>query len=342
MRIFILEQQASIEIDQNIFDCLIDWMPFLSDLIQPIVDKKKQLVVDSTYMIDTLDQYIEFQKYYMAGQMILGAMLTIVERVYKVNHKNSELSKLPSEELLRSDEMKDFLVSGGFDQSINRDMSIKPISAVENATQELLEMGSRFSKTILNEGLYKNLESILIGSNAVLKTTMKLEAFIQNLNDTFIKLKIESTKADVLIYFNGGENQFALLDKWLDAEELTLPKAEDSSWLISSPENFLDWYNNLKLRLENECSFQTLMSYVSMFDSDTEKYKENIKGEIKKICESANLSDHEKRKQVVGFCNGILNKRKDVEQKSYQDLSMEQLLESFNPDKNQYLLNIYA
>lgn len=342
MKIFILEQQSSIQIDQNVFDCLVDWMPFLNDLIQPITDKKKQLAVDATHMVYSLDQYIELQKYLMAGQIILGAILTIVERTYKINHKNSELNELPSEDLLRSDEMKGFLASGGFDDSITGELSIQPIISVEDATEQLLELGNKFSQTILNKHMYKNLESVLLGSHSLLKANIKLESFANKINDNFIKLKIESTGADAFIYFNGSEDQFALLDKWLDAKELVLPKTEDNAWLVSSPEAFLDWYNNLKLRLENECSFQTLMNFVNMFDSDVDKYKANINSEIKKICESANLNDHEKRKQVVDFCNSILNKRKNVEQKTYQDLDMDQLLGNFNPDKNQYLLNIYA
>lgn len=341
MRIFILEQQASIQIDENIFNALSEWMPFLNDLMQPITDKKKQLAVNASFLIDTVDQYIELQKYFMAGQLILGAILTTVERTYKINNKGSELNILPAEELLTSDEMKHFLESGQFDQSIAGELSIQPIIVVEDATQELLKIGEKFSQVILNKDLYTNLKSILLSSNTLLRATIKLETFTQKSNDTYIKLKIESTEQNVLIYFNGSEDQFALLDKWLDAKELSLPQAEDNAWLVDSPERFLDWYNNLRLRLENECSYQTLMNYVSMFDTDVEKYKQNIANEIKKICEAANLNDHEKRKQVVQFCNSILNKRQDVEQKVYQDLNMEQLVGHFNADKNHYLLNIY-
>lgn len=342
MRIFILEIQSSTEIDQDIFSSLVDWMPFLNDLIEPITDKKTQLAVDATHMVHTFDEYIELQKYYMAGQVILSAILTIVERTYRINNKNNEANQLPSEKLLKSEEMSNFLSSGNFENSITGELTIQPMTSVETATQDLLVIAKQFSETILNKHLYTNVESILNSSHQILKTTIKLEAFTKNLNDTFIKLKIESTGEDVFIYFNGSEEQFALLDKWLDAKELILPKAEDKSWVVSSPQAFLDWYNNLKLRLENECSFQTLMSYINLFDSDVEKYKANINNEIKKICESANLTDHEKRMQVVEFCNSILNKRKNAEQKSYRAVDMDQFITSFDPIKSQYLLNIYA
>lgn len=342
MKIYILEQRASINTDEGVFSSLVDWMPFLEDLIEPITDKKVQLAVGATHKVDTLEDYAVFQRYFMAGQLILGAILITAERAYKINNKDSSLNDLPSEKLLKTVEFQDFL-KNKLDHVLAEKIEINLIKSVETADSDILVLAQQFSEIIFNPALVKNVEKILTtDGNILMRTEIALESMLQKQNEQYINLVIESTGQPVMVYFNGCDDQFTLIDKWLDAEDMQLPVSDQNTLVVSTPEEFLDWFNRLRLRLENECSYQTLMDFVGLYDlKDQERYKKNINDEIKKICEAVDLNDHEKRKQVVAFCNSILNKRKNIDEKHYSDLTMSNLDAALNKEKDFYILSIY-
>lgn len=342
MKIYIQERRASISIDEGVFSSLVDWMPFLNDLLEPVTDKKLQLAVDATHMVDTFDDFAVFQRYFMAGQMLLGAMLVTAERAYKINKKDSAFNNLPSEQLLKIPEVQDFL-RDELDNVLAEKITIDHIKSVENADDDIINLANKFSKIIFNDALVSNVQSILTtNSSILLRAEVALESLLQKRNEQFINLTIESTGQPVMVYFNGCEEQFRLLDKWLDSDDLQLPVSENNVLVAGSPEKLVEWFNKLRLRLENECSYQTLMYFIEKFDEkDQERYKKNINNEIKRICESIDPSDHDKRKQAVDYCNAILNKRNNVEKKGYTELTVDDLGRFYNKEKDFYLLNIY-
>lgn len=342
MKIYIQERRASISIDEGVFSSLIDWMPFLNDLLEPVTDKKLQLAVDATHMVETFDDFAVFQRYFMAGQMLLGAMLVTAERAYKINKKDSAFNNLPSEQLLKIPEVQDFL-RDELDNVLAEKITIDHIKSVENADDDIINLANKFSKIIFNDALVNNVQSILTANSSILlRAEVALESLLQKRNEQFINLIIESTGQPVMVYFNGCEEQFRLLDKWLDSDDLQLPVSENNVLVTGSPEKLVEWFNKLRLRLENECSYQTLMYFIEKFDEkDQERYKKNINNEIKRICESIDLSDHDKRKQAVDYCNAILNKRNNVEKKGYTELTVDDLGRFYNKEKDFYLLNIY-
>lgn len=342
MKIYIQERRASISIDEGVFSSLVDWMPFLNDLLEPVTDKKLQLAVDATHMVYTFDDFAVFQRYFMAGQMLLGAMLVTAERAYKINKKDSAFNNLPPEQLLKISEVQDFL-RDELDNVLAEKITIDHIKSVENADDDIINLANKFSKIIFNDALVNNVQSILTtNSSILLRAEVALESLLQKRNEQFINLIIESTGQPVMVYFNGCEEQFRLLDKWLDSDDLQLPVSENNVLVAGSPEKLVEWFNKLRLRLENECSYQTLMYFIEKFDEkDQERYKKNINNEIKRICESIDLSDHDKRKQAVDYCNAILNKRNNVEKKGYTELTVDDLGRFYNKEKDFYLLNIY-
>lgn len=343
MKLFIRDRHISIDIDADLFSSLEDWMPFLNDLLEPITDRKHQLAFDATHRVDTFEDYAVFQRYFLAGQLVLGAILTTAERAFAIAKKDSATTELPSEKILKSEEFQSFL-KNEFERFYPSKIEVKHITKLENAKTELLDMAKRFSEIIFNDGLVKNVTSVLNSETSLLsKVDMALESLLQRKKeDQFIKLNIESTQQSVLIYFNGSQEQFQLLDKWLDAEDLVLPQHGTNALSIETPVKFVDWYNRLRMRLENECSYQTLMSFIALFDVEKQDhYRSNVDGEIKRVCEAVNLTDHEKRGQVVAFCNNILNKRNNVDPKQHKDISLSMFLSSFDEQKQIYLLNLY-
>lgn len=342
MRIYVTETNSVFELNSDIFESISEWLVFLNDWVKPIMDKKVQLGLNATHQVSELRQFEGVVRYLEAGQLILGAMLVIATRTYRIQNPNSPISRLPDAKMLKTDEVSSFMKNGDLDRVLGSDFStIKLVRDEALANDYLLEMAQAYSKAIFNKDLYGNVEQLL---KVHYKKSFfdKIESATSDGNDTFLKIELEDSKDKILIYFNAGDEQMKLLDQWMaiPALSLRLSDTDYKTFLVSNREQFVAWFNLLRLVVESDCSYQTLIQYVKMLD-DGEKYASSIEDKLKAIYLSDNTNESDRRRHVMEFCHKILNQREGYEALSFDDFTLDKLNQAISNSGGLIVFNLY-
>ena len=338
MKIFVEELKTSFPVEFDIFENLSIWMPFLNKMLTPIMDRKVQLALDATHTLNSKAQYESFFKYMAVGQLLLGAMLVVVDRAYRVHHLDSEVSSLESSKMLCTDELKDFVQNGDFDRLVSGVDQITHIEHEDDAYAQLIKMAKEYSELILNKGLYGNIVKIL---NTGMKESFfsKISNKISDQNDAFLKIKIADENFDVLLHFKETQDQLDLIDQWLAIPELSLP-VDGKVFQIKSVDAFLSWFNLFRMIVESELCYQTLLQYIETYpESEKIEYRLRLSNKIKEFYTAMDLSEMGRRSMIVSFCHRVLNKRQGFEPLVFHDFTADDFDRSLKD--NAYVLSIY-
>lgn len=342
MRIFIEELQISLGIDADTFKSLQGWINVFDSILTPIHDHKSKLQLNADYLVETFADFATFYRFYSAGSVLLGGILLLSSNIFKLNHPEKEkFLDLEPDEILGLDEFKQYLATPDYKRIIDGVISIGNTRTKEDARQSIRATAKGIGELVFNNAVEKNVESIFRVPDVVIRGASALEIMKSREQFKCLNVWIESEQRAALIFFNGAQQEFALLDKWMATPELKLD-IQDNHYQIADRASFIQWFNALRSKLDSECNYNTLMSYVDRFPkAQAEAYRTNIRNKITIIAAENSESIYQTRIRVVGYINRILNSRKGYTEKKFIELKEAELDAALEHEHKKYTLSLY-
>lgn len=345
MRIFITELQQSVEIDESTYASVKGVMPFLAKMLTPIKDVKFQLQLNANYLVNNFEDYAIFFRLYSASSIVLGGLFALSENIFRLHHADArDYENLSTEELVKTEIFQDFCKTESYKEKLDEVALVNDVDNLDEAVKEVLRLSGVLSKAILNSSIYNNVVSTFALKTEHIRAALTPNLISDRKAERCLNIYIKQSQRRALIFFNGSEREYEMLDNWLSTEELKLPiNEDDSAWIVESEQDLVAWFNGLRSRLESECSYQTLMNYVDTFDdTEKDKYKRNIQNKLTALSKMSAENILEIRLRVIGFLNAILNSRKGEQEKKFESFTIAQLASSFSNENDYYLLNLYS
>lgn len=342
MRIFIEELQISLDVDDSTFNELKSWIGVFDSILTPITDKKAQLQLDGEYLVETFADFAKFYRFFSASSALLGGILLLSANIFKLNYKHKErFLDLEPDQIITHEEFKQYLATPEYKTLIDGVVSIGATRSEEDARRSIRETAKRIGELIFNNAVEKNIDSIFRLPDILIRGVSTINILQARDRQKCLNIWIEEDGLEAQIFFNGSEQEYALLDKWLGSPELNLPRW-NNHYVIHSKTDFIQWFNALRSKLDSECNYATLMHYIDQFPKDqAELYSANVRNKITAIASENSQSIYETRLRVIAYINRILNSRKGFAAKTFEEIKEDELDALLSPEDQAYILSLY-
>lgn len=342
MRVYLNEFNCSINVEDTMLKCGIQLVDVLLDKFIKLNNKKDKLKYNADYFIDNTQDYIDAHKVMAASAIIMGGLVQLGVNVY-TNKISPESSGLNTLEVLNNEKFKEDIRSINFAQSIDEIIQMKRVKNLSEAKDELLNVASQLESLIFIKGIVNKVQQCFAIKNSFVYAFIKKTIDVEIRDHRAVCINILDTNKKVYLNFNGQDEEFKILDKWLNTLELSLPKKINTNeFEVKNIEAFARWFNTFRLRLECETSYETLMEYIKEFDeADKARFTDSITKNIN-IITMQNTSAYAIRLKVLDYLYGILNNRKHSSNLSFKKLEISDILSTYQDKHNAYILSLYT
>lgn len=345
MKIYLNDLKISLPVEQAVHDFISIWFPAVKSLLIPVKDRKYQLELDASYYADSFSTYCKYFRLYSAGSVLMGGALMVAETAYRIQATDKDaVAKLSVKELYENQDFKNYLNSEKFEATFEDAVKYKKIHLIELVPEEMLRMATMIGELTFNKNLKTNVSKALTASELIIKSALLVHINHAKNSQRFLTVYIQEQKQHAYIGFNASEDEYELLDKWLNMPDLVLEQSEDLNDIgqVATIEDFLRWFNTLRLVMESELAHETILNELSLLDfEDYKRNKRNITDRIFQISSIHTISKFEIRKKVVEYLHQIMNARENKTKKEFFELDIGQLQEQFNRAKGLYVLSLY-
>lgn len=342
MRIFIEELQLSLVVDKALLTHLQTWLNVFDTILTPVRDKKSQMQLNADYLVETFADYAKFHRFYAAGSALLGGIIVLSGQIFKLNHPDkSQYLDMDYEEIMHTEEFKRYLNTAEYKKILDSHIGIGPTKTEDEARQSIRAAAARITELTFNRSVQKNIDYIFRLSDPLIRGMCVIEFSKARDSHEYLDIRLSDTDRRVLIHFNGTNEEYALLDKWFSSPELRV-KRERGQFVFENEARFLQWMNALRSKLDSECNYLTLLSYLEKFPTNKQEiYKKNIQDRITLIANQNSDSVYQTRLKVLDYINGLLNHRKGLSPKQFIEIGSGELERSYNKNEQAYVLNLY-
>lgn len=345
MKTYLNDLKISLPVEQAVHDFISNWFPAVKSLLIPVKDRKYQLELDASYYADSFSAYCKYFRLYSAGSVLLGGALMVAETAYRIQATDKDaVAKLSAKDLFQNQDFKNYLNSEKFEATFEDAVKYKKISLIEQVPEEMLRMATLIGELTFNTNLHPNVSKALTASELIIKSSLLVHINNAKNSQRFLTVYIKEQNQHAYIGFNATEEEYELLDKWLNMPDLVLEQSNDLNDIgqVATIGDFLQWFNTLRLVLESELAHETILNELALLDfEEYKRNKRNITDRIFQISSINTISKYDIRKKVVEYLHQIMNARENKTKKEFVELEASQLQEQFNHTKGLYVLSLY-
>lgn len=345
MKIFINDLKISLPVDVTIHSFIAHWFPAINNHLIRVNDRKLNLEIDAQYYCETFNEFCDYFRLYTAGSVLLGGALMVAESAYRIQALNKNaVSKMSAESLIKDPDFLAYTKSPEFETTFNNAVNPTKTTEPDLIASEMCRMALIIGELTFNEQLVPNVEKAIKASDQIIKSSLLVSINNEGNNQRYLSVKITSTGEYAYIGFNASEEDYRLLDKWLNIPDLKLNKTPNSHDIgeVDTLHDFTVWFNTLRLVIESELSHETLLDGLSLLDFETfARCKKNVADRVLQISSINTISKYEVRKQVVEYLFEMLNSQKNIKQKVFEELYPEKIKKNFDTSNKIYYLSLY-
>lgn len=342
MKVFIQELQLSLKIDDSLFQQSRAVIHVIDKILTPIVDRKAQLQFDAQYYVDSFAQFAAFHRMHQAGLIVVGAMLLLSLNIFKLHYtRRAAFLDMSDNEILNHPEFSAYLSTDSYRGFVDASISIQDTSTQEKARDSIKAVLRRITQLTYNDSAERNVAIIFSLSDITIRGLYTVSILNARSLPRTIDVLIESTNTITSIIYNGSEEEYALLDKWMELPEFKLAM-RDNTLTTKDEDSFLKWFNALRSKLDSECNYITLINHINQYPKEQSvRFAENIKDKIAAIAAENSDSIYQTRLRVLSYINGLLNLRSGSTKIKFVEMDEWDIRTSFDKKHKRNVLSLY-
>lgn len=305
-RIYINELRKAYSIEEQSLNDLSISYPVLKNMLNPISDKKVQVITGCEYSLESKEDLALFIRIHSSVKILVGGYLLLAEKAWRMETQD----KRPYEDFYQTPEFQNFMSNGGFEKALNgRKIYMTGNDTVHGAIELIINHSKYIADQLFKPEIEKNILTVINSDDEEIIQGVKdnLEGSTAN-NNAFICCRIEGHE-DVFIHLANTEQEQELFVEWLKDPMVDRRLKVDGGEPVfgfSSSKEFYEWLNYFRLKITSYFCYQTLVSEMKrLYGKDADVKINHLNNVVESFGGSLSPSS-QKFERLINHCNDIL------------------------------------